>query len=184
MGWFRTRCRWWEIALLLFATFVLFRPNYFMDLLYAPYRELPAREIASVAEQTPPEYSLVMLIEGMNVEGDEVRKTVGVQLGSEGEGRKRLAEAGLTLSTLGDEVRITGVRFGSRAKRAGIEQGFHQYGYCAPGHTQPLRDGRARNSSHPETRRPRHGDAVSPRQLQLPHRYPHPATRRRRSAEK
>jgi hypothetical protein len=65
-----------------------------------------------------------MLIEGMNVEGDEVRKTVGVQLGSEGEGRKRLAEAGLTLSTLGDEVRITGVRFGSRAKRAGIEQGW------------------------------------------------------------
>jgi TRAP transporter 4TM/12TM fusion protein len=124
MGWFRTRCRWWEIALLLFATFVLFRPNYFMDLAYAPYRELPAREIASVAEQTRPEYSLIMVIEGMNVEGDEVRKTVGVQLGKEGEGRKRLAEAGLTLSTLGDEVRITGVKFGSPAKRAGIEQGW------------------------------------------------------------
>jgi TRAP transporter 4TM/12TM fusion protein len=124
MGWFRTRCRWWEIALLLFATFVLFRPNYFMDQLYAPYRELPAREIASVAEQTRPEYSLIMVIEGTNVEGDEARKTVGVQLGRQGEGRKRLAEAGLTLSTLGDEVRITGVKFGSRAKRAGIEQGW------------------------------------------------------------
>jgi TRAP transporter 4TM/12TM fusion protein len=124
MGWFRTRCRWWEIAVLLLATFVLFRPNYFMDLLYAPYRDVPPREILNVAEQTRPEYSLVMVIEGTNVEGEEVRKTVGVPLGKAGEGRKRLVEAGLTLTALGDEVRIVGVKFGSRAKRAGVEQGW------------------------------------------------------------
>src|SRR3970040_1731097 len=26
LGWFRTRCKWWEIVLLLLATFALFRP--------------------------------------------------------------------------------------------------------------------------------------------------------------
>jgi hypothetical protein len=124
MGWFRTRCKWWEIGVLLLATLVLFRPNYFMDFLYEPYRELRAPEIFRVAQETPPQHSIVMLIEGINVEGEQIRKTVGVQLGKDGEGRVRLAEAGLLLQALGEEVRITGVKFGSRARRAGIEQGW------------------------------------------------------------
>ena len=124
MGWFRTRCRWWEIGALLLATFMLFRPNYFMDFLYAPYREVPAGEILKVVDRTPPAYSLVMVIEGTNVEGEDVRKTVGVQMGKPDDARVRLAEAGLTLSALGDDVRLIGVKFGSRAKRAGIEQGW------------------------------------------------------------
>ncbi len=65
-----------------------------------------------------------LVIEGINVEGDDVKKTVAVQLGKPGEGRKRLAEAGLTLSVLGPEVRTTGVKFGSRAKKSGFEQGW------------------------------------------------------------
>jgi TRAP transporter 4TM/12TM fusion protein len=124
MGWFQTRCKWWEIGVLLGATFLMFRPNYFMDFLYEPYREARAPELLRIAEETPPERSLVMVIEGTNVEGDQIRKTVGVQLGKAGEGRQRLAEAGLVFQPLGDEVRITGVKFGSRAKRAGIEQGW------------------------------------------------------------
>jgi len=35
-----------------------------------------------------------------------------------------LTEAGLTLQALGDEARITGVKFGSRAKKSGFEQGW------------------------------------------------------------
>jgi predicted metalloprotease with PDZ domain len=65
-----------------------------------------------------------MVNRGTNVEGEQIRKTVGLPLGKAGSGRERLGEAGLTLQARGDQVRILGVKFGSRAKRAGIEQGW------------------------------------------------------------
>ncbi|MGH8669819.1 MAG: TRAP transporter permease [Burkholderiales bacterium] len=124
MGWFRTRCKWWEIVLMLVATFALFRPDYFMDKIEAPYTEVPASEVFKVAGQLPPNERLVLVIEGTTIEGEDVRKTVAVQLGAAGEGRKRLAEAGLSVSALGPEVRVSAVKFGSRAKKSGFEQGF------------------------------------------------------------
>jgi TRAP transporter 4TM/12TM fusion protein len=124
MGYFQTRCKWWEIVLLLAATFALFRPDYFMNKLYEPYSEVPAKEIFSVAKELGEGDRLVLVIEGTNVEAEEVRKTVAVQLTKPGEGRARIAESGLTVSVAGNEVRITGVKFGSRAKKSGFEQGF------------------------------------------------------------
>jgi len=124
MGWFRTKCSWWEIALLLVATFMLFRPNFFMDMLYPPYADKPAKEVFAIARSLPEGDRIVLVIEGTNVEGEVVKKTVAVQLGKPGDGRRRLAEAGLTLQALGDEASITGVKFGSRAKKSGFEQGW------------------------------------------------------------
>ena len=124
MNWFLTRSRWWETALLLVAVFMLFRPNAFMDRLYVPWEDRAGKEVYEVASKLPPDYPLVVVIEGTNVEGEDVRKTVSLQLGKAGEGRARLAEAGLTLSALGDEVRVGTVKFGSRAKRGGFEQGW------------------------------------------------------------
>ena len=124
LGWFRTRCRWWEIAALLLATFALFRPDYFMDKIAAPYVEVPAKDIVRVAQSLGEDQRLIMVIAGMTLEGEDVRKTVAVRLGAPDEGRKRLAEAGLTVNVLGDDVRVAGVRFGSRARKSGFEQGW------------------------------------------------------------
>jgi len=111
-------------VLLLAATFALFRPDYFMDKLHPPYAEAPAQEIFKLAGALAENDRLVLLIEGTSIEGEAVRKTVAVQLAAPGEGRKRLAEAGLTVSAFGSQVRIAAVRFGSRAKKSGFEQGF------------------------------------------------------------
>ncbi len=125
MGWFRTRCKWWEVVLLLVATFMLFRPDYFMDKLYAPYRDAPVREMPEVAKAIPEGGRFVAIIEGTNIEGDDVRKTVAVRLGAAGDGRQRLAQAGLTIAPpLGDAAQITSVKFGSAAKKSGWEQGW------------------------------------------------------------
>jgi hypothetical protein len=124
MAWFHTRCKWWEIVLLLAACFALFRPDFFMDRIAPPYAEVPAKEVFRIAGELPEGDRLVLLIEGTNVEGEDVRKTVAVQLGTPGDGRKRLAEAGLTISALGPEVRVSAVKFGSRAKKSGFDQGF------------------------------------------------------------
>lgn len=125
MGWFRSRCRWWEVALLLVATFALFRPDYFMDKLKAPYTEAPAGQIFDVAGKLGEGDRLVLQIYGVNLEGDEIQKTVAVQLASEpGDGRKRLRDAGLTVVALGDSVQIANVAFGSRARKSGFEAGW------------------------------------------------------------
>jgi TRAP transporter 4TM/12TM fusion protein len=124
LGWFHSRCRWWEIVLLLAGTFALFRPDFFMDRLYEPYTEVPAQDIFKIAEKLGEKERLVLVIKGTNIEGEDVRKTVAVQLVEPGNGRKRLAAAGLTVSAFGDDVRVAAVRFGSRAKKSGFEQGF------------------------------------------------------------
>jgi len=124
LGWFHTRCRWWEIALLLAATFALFRPDFFMDRLYQPYAEVPATQIYKVAKELGENDRIVLVIAGTNIEGDDIRKTVAVQLTKPGDGRRRLTEAGLSVQVLGDEVRTTAVKFGSRAKKSGFEQGW------------------------------------------------------------
>ena len=124
LAWFHTRCKWWEIVLLLAACFALFRPDFFMDKLYDPYTEAPAHQIFKIAQELPEDDRLVLVIEGTSVEGEDVKKTVAVQLGAPGDGRKRLADAGLTISALGPEVRVSAVKFGSRAKKSGFEQGF------------------------------------------------------------
>ncbi len=124
MSWFVTRSRIWETLLLLLAVFMLFRPNFFMDRIYPPYEEKPAREIFAIAQQLPEDANLILVIEGANIEGEDIRKTVSVRLGKPGDARPRLSEAGATFTALGDEVRIGTVKFGSRARRGGFEQGW------------------------------------------------------------
>jgi len=128
MNWFLVKSRWWETALLLLAVFMLFRPNAFMDRMYAPWEDRPGKQLYEVAASLPPDYPIVLVIEGTNVEGEDVRKTVSAGLGKTGEGRARLNDAGATFTVLGDEVRIGTVKFGSRAKRGGFEQGWKVVG--------------------------------------------------------
>ena len=125
MGWLRIRMTWWEMAALAVATVMLFRPGFFMDLIAPEYRKAPATELYQVARDLPDSGTVVMLIKGMTLEGDEIEKTVSVQLGAHGaDGRARLADAGLTLMPLGDDLQVGAVRFGSRARRAGFEPGW------------------------------------------------------------
>jgi len=125
MNWFRVKSRGWETLLLVLACVLLFRPDFFMDYLAPEYKhELPAK-LFDVAKDLPEGGRLVLRIKGTTIEGDDVAKTVAVRLGAKGEdGRKRLAEAGLTISGTGDAMLISSVKFGSRAKKSGFEQGW------------------------------------------------------------
>jgi TRAP transporter 4TM/12TM fusion protein len=124
MNWFRVKSRLWENALLLVAVALLFRPDYFMDQVEPEYTQLPAMQVFDVARDVPADGRIVMVIKGSTIEGDEVTKTVAVRLGDSGDGRKRLSDAGLTLTALGDRVQIAAVKFGSRARKSGFEQGW------------------------------------------------------------
>jgi len=137
MNWFRLRSRWWENLVLLAAVFTLFRPDFFMDLLTPEYRSEPAASIFKVAGALPDDERLVVQIAGTNLEGDDITKTVGVQLGdrgdgSEADGRKRVQESGLNIAMVGATPQVTNVRFGSRARRSGFEQGFEVASVLVP----------------------------------------------------
>jgi len=125
MNWFRVATRWWETVLLAIAVVLLFRPDALMDRLSPPTQDAPASRVYDVAKNAATDETLVMVIKGTTIEGDEVQKTVALQLGDQGpDGRKRLADGGLQLSALGDQVQVSTVKFGSRAQKSGFEQGW------------------------------------------------------------
>ena len=139
MAWFRIKCRWWEVVLLLIATFFLFRPDWFADQMAPEYADAPASKFYEVAANLEPGDRLVFLIRGQSLEGDETKKTVGLQLGAKGttgnavaDARKRLSDAGVSVSGMGEMLQVSTVRFGSTAAKARIEQGFEIVGVKVP----------------------------------------------------
>ena len=123
-GYFMVRSRIYESVLLLLVTFTLFRPGYWWDMVYPPYKDVPASELMKLVDEAPAGASKRVWIEGMNLDGDEIRKGVLLPLGEVGPARQRLAAIGMTVVPLGDEMQIAQVKFGSRAEKLGIEQGF------------------------------------------------------------
>lgn len=146
MAWFRSKCSWVEVLLLLAVTFALFRPDWFMNHVSPKYEARPASDIYSVAADLPSSGRFVAVLSGMNIEGDELRKTVAVavrplpedsEATGDDAGRQRLSDAGLTVMAMGDMVQIAAVRFGSPARRAGWEQGWDVEEILVPNTSRP-----------------------------------------------
>ena len=124
MGWFRSRCTWFEIGLLLVATFLFFRPDWVVDQFYSKYVSVAPGEIYKVADTLDRDEWLAVSIAGESIEGKAIRKTVALPVGDGANGRERLRSGGVTLATLGGDLEVANVKFGSRAKKLGVEQGY------------------------------------------------------------
>jgi TRAP transporter 4TM/12TM fusion protein len=124
MAWFRVKCQWWEVAALLIATFLLFRPDWLIDRFYPEHLKAPAADIYQSAEKLKKDELLIVQISGDNVDGKTVKKTVAIPMGEGNSGREKIKNSGVTLAELGGEMEIANVKFGSRAKKLGVEQGF------------------------------------------------------------
>ncbi|WP_287366289.1 TRAP transporter permease [Thauera sp.] len=124
-GFFVTRNRVYESILLLLVTFTLFRPGFWMDMLYPPFEEVPPTELTRLVEEAPRNGNLRVWIEGLTLEGQEISKGVLLPLGEPAaNARERLGKMGLTVMALGEDVQVAAVRFGSQAEKLGLEQGF------------------------------------------------------------
>ena len=121
-GFFFTRNRWWETILLFLICFTLFRPNFWMDRLIAPYRALPASQVTSVIDQTKGGGALRVRIATQDMSGDDVTKLIRLNLGEKGTAAERIGTAGIVL-TLGDKPSIASVRPGSEAARQKLRPG-------------------------------------------------------------
>ena len=120
-GYWFTRSKIWETLGLLLIAFTLFRPGFWWDEVYAPTEVLPATAIIAQAESVPPEGSLRMTVEGENIDGRFVSRTVMLPLGASGDGEARLSEAGLEVRTEDGKVFADNVMFGSAAQDVGID---------------------------------------------------------------
>lgn len=123
-GFFIVKSRWYESAALLLVCFTLFRPGFWMDMVHPAFDEVKGAAMAQVIAEAPPNTGKRVWIEGMNMNGDDVRKGVLIPLGEPGDAIKRLSNAGLTVMNDGESLSVMGVKFGSVAEKLGIEQGF------------------------------------------------------------
>jgi TRAP transporter 4TM/12TM fusion protein len=132
MNWFIVKSRLWESAVLLLCCFALFRPGWWLDRIYPPTVELPAKELLAKVEQTPSNQRITIIVEGINLEGEQVRKTVSLPLGDPQEPRLRLRSVGLGIAPASDKMMITNVAFGSYAKRIGLDVGHEVVAVVQP----------------------------------------------------
>ncbi|HRK40251.1 MAG TPA: TRAP transporter permease [Burkholderiaceae bacterium] len=123
-GYFFARNRWYETAALLLVCFTLFRPGFWMDMVHPPFDDLKGAAMVQAIEAAPPQTGKRVWIEGLNMDGKEVRKGVLIPLGEAGDAKTRLASAGLTVMPDGDALMVVGVKFGTVAEKLGIEQSF------------------------------------------------------------
>jgi TRAP-type uncharacterized transport system fused permease subunit len=123
-GFFIAKNRLHETLILLLVTFTLFRPGFWMDMVHPPFEEVPPTELTRLVEEAPRNANLRVWVEGMNLEGEDIAKGVLLPLGEPGTARERLGKMGLTVMSLGDQVQVAAVRFGSPAEKLGLEQGF------------------------------------------------------------
>ncbi len=124
MGWFRVRCTWFDIVLLLAATFFFFRPDWVIDRFHAKYVSAPAADIFKAADNLAKDEWLIVRTQGENLEGKTIGKTLAIPMGEGKDGRERIKSGGVTLSQLGADIEIAQVKFGSRAKKLGVDQGY------------------------------------------------------------
>jgi TRAP transporter 4TM/12TM fusion protein len=132
MNWFITKSRLWESAVLLVCVFTLFRPAWWLDQFYPAAVEVPAKEFLSRVAEAPPGQRITFVVEGINLEGENVRKTVSIPVGDAQEPRLRLRSVGLNVTPAGEKVAITNVAFGSYAKRIGLDAGYEVVAVLQP----------------------------------------------------
>jgi len=121
-GFFITHSKIWESAALLLITFTLFRPGFFMDMIYDPLVKVDATEIYEVAEQQPKNGLLRVHVMGETLEGDVVDKVVMLPVGAPGPGKERVEiAAGLELRREGDKMFVDNIVFGSAADKQKID---------------------------------------------------------------
>ncbi|MFG6565756.1 TRAP transporter permease [Sulfitobacter sp. 1A13421] len=120
-GFFLARNRFYETIALLLIAFTLFRPGFWMDMIYPPYSEEAPTEIVQAAEETPAGERLRLRISGVNDLGDPLEFVALLPIGEGDTGAEKLEAAGLMFREDGDKMIIDDVLYDSPAQGAGLD---------------------------------------------------------------
>lgn len=120
-GWFLARNRFYESIALLLIAFTLFRPGFWMDMVYPPYSEEAPTEIVQAAEETPAGERLRLRVSGVNDLGDPLEFVALLPIGAGETGAEKLEASGLVFREDGDKMIIDDVIYDSPAQSAGLD---------------------------------------------------------------
>ncbi len=120
-GWFLVKNRFYESVALILVAFTLFRPGFWMDMVFPPYIEESPSEIISAAANTPSGQDLRIRVAGVNDLGDPIEFVALVPMTDAPTGEEKLADAGLAFRTDGDRMLIDDVAYDSPAQTAGLD---------------------------------------------------------------
>lgn len=121
-GYFMDRSRWYESGALLLIAFTLFRPGFWLDMTQAPYQERPSHEMYRYIDQHPKLDMLRVSVEGENLDGRWISKTVHMPVSSQGDAATRLYQgAGIELREEEGKYLIDNLSFGSYAEQQKLD---------------------------------------------------------------
>ncbi len=123
-GYFFARSKMYESVLLILIAFTLFRPGFWLDMVWTPYDQKPASEITTLAGQLPAGADIRVKVSGENLSTGEVEeKFVVLSLGdAAADGAARLeTNVGLTFREEEGKLLIDTVGFDSPAAKAKLD---------------------------------------------------------------
>ncbi len=120
-GWFLARNRIHETVILLLVAFTLFRPGFWMDMIYPPYTEEQPSALIEAAAATPDGEQLRLRVAGVNDLGDPIEFVAILPIGEGASGEERLTNAGVILRDDGGRTIIDDVTYQSPAAEAGLD---------------------------------------------------------------
>ena len=123
-GYFVVRTRFYETIALLLVAFTMFRPGFFMDMIYPPLTTVDPAGIFEMVAAQDEGGQLRLKVEGIDLEDNEVSKSVILPLGPAATGPERLEFAGLELRDEDGRIFIDNLVFGGPAEKAGIDFDF------------------------------------------------------------
>ncbi|MCJ8300924.1 MAG: DUF3394 domain-containing protein, partial [Pseudomonadales bacterium] len=120
-GYFVIRSSKLESALLLLAAFSLFRPDFWINQMVEPYRQLPASALESAINGTKTDGYIRLHISGEDDFGDPTQFMAVLRLPAAESAAERLSKIGLTLISSDLGVEIDATEIGSAAAQAGLD---------------------------------------------------------------
>jgi TRAP transporter 4TM/12TM fusion protein len=120
-GWFLARNRFYETIALLLIAFTLFRPGFWMDMVFPPYLEEAPAEIVQAAADTPVGENLRLRVSGVGDLGDPIEFVALLPIGEGTTGEEKLEAAGIVTRMDGEKMIIDDVLYDSSAATAGLD---------------------------------------------------------------
>lgn len=120
-GFMLVRSRWYESVMLLLVAFTLFRPGFWMDMVDAPYQEVPPAQFEQALGEIGPDGHLMTRIDGLDAYGAPTSFVVQVPATEGGAGAERLSSLGLHLMQEDGKVLVDMTDFGSQAEELGFD---------------------------------------------------------------
>ena len=119
-GYFFSRSRLYESALLLLVAFSLFRPGFWMDRIVDPYEMVQPDAVVETLGDVAPGTELRFWVDGLDAVGNPRSFVTLLPLGEGDTGFDRLSATGIELLKDGDRLIVDYVGFDSAAEKAGM----------------------------------------------------------------